>query len=317
MEKILITGSTGFIGKELIKKLRQKNFEIHTLERYVTGRYNLDNGRNLINHYASLADYSAIRSLVKSVQPDYVIHLGALSAVSFSYDHYVEVSETNYLGTINLAEACYREAPSFKQFIFAGTSEEYGMVLKDKSKKILESSELQPNSPYAVAKVAGDLYLRYMHAAYQFPYTVLRPFNTYGRTDNTHFFIERTITQMLNADTVYLGDSEAIRDWLYVDDHVDGYLKALDNKKAIGEEIQLCTGKGYTTKETAEIIAKLTSFEGKIIWNSTPMRPLDAHILIGDNSKAKKLLSWEPKYSLTEGLTKTINYWKETKTHDN
>jgi dTDP-glucose 4,6-dehydratase len=229
----------------------------------------------------------------------------------------VEVSETNYVGTINLAEACYHEVPSFKQFIFAGTSEEYGMALRDKTKKISENSELQPNSPYAVAKVASDMYLKYMHSAYQFPYTILRPFNTYGRTDNTHFFIERTITQMLNADTVHLGDSEAIRDWLYVDDHVDGYLKSLGNKKAIGEEIQLCTGKGYTTKETAELIATLTGFKGKIIWNSTPKRPLDAPILIGDNSKAKRLLSWEPKYTLTEGLAKTINYWKSVKTNSN
>ena len=201
--------------------------------------------------------------------------------------------------------------PHFSQLIHAGTSEEYGLSLKDKSKRLTEESPLVPNSPYAISKVAGDLYLKYMHLAYKFPITILRPFNSFGRTDNTHFFMERTVTQMLTKDEVQLGDPDAIRDWLYVEDHVNGYLKALGNPKALGETIQLCTGKGYTTKETAEIIAKLTGFKGKIRWNSTPPRPLDAKILIGDNSKAKKILGWEPKYSLEEGLNELITYWRK------
>ncbi|MCL5100613.1 MAG: GDP-mannose 4,6-dehydratase [Candidatus Marsarchaeota archaeon] len=311
MEKVLLTGATGFVGKILVKKLVEKGYEVHTLERYVTGRYSLDAPQSVVRHYANLTDYPAVRHVVKEVQPEYCIHTAAVSAVSFSYDHYIEVSEANYLGTVNLAEACYRDVPHFKQFLMAGTSEEYGMSLLTTDKKIVEDYELKPNSPYAVAKVAGDLYLRYMHMAYGFPYTTLRPFNTYGRVDNSHFFIERTITQMLKQDKVYLGDPDTVRDWVYVDDHVQGYLKALGNKKAIGQEIQLCTGKGYTTKETAELIAKLTGFKGEIVWRATPPRPLDAKVLIGDNTKAKDLLNWEPKYNLEEGLKATIDYWEK------
>lgn len=311
MEKILLTGATGFVGKELAVKLLEKKYEIHTLERYVTGRYSFDGNKGVINHYASLTDYPAIKNIVKDIGPDYVIHLAAISPVSFSYDHYIEITETNYLGTINLAEACYRNVPHFKQLIFAGTSEEYGMELKSKSDMLKEESELKPNSPYAISKVAADLYLRYMHDAYGFPMTIMRPFNTYGRKDNTHFFVERTMTQMLKGDKVYLGDKTAVRDWLYVDDHVNAYIKALGNEKVIGEIVQVCTGKGYTTEETAKLIAKLTNFKGEIVWGSTPKRPLDARILIGDNSKAKKLLGWAPKYDLESGLKKTLDYWKD------
>jgi len=139
----------------------------------------------------------------------------------------------------------------------------------------------------------------------------LRPFNTYGRKDNKHFFIERTITQMLSQDRVYLGDSDAVRDWVYVDDHINAYLTALGNKKAIKQVFNICTGKGYSTKEAAELIAKLIGFKGEILWNQTPKRPLDAKVLIGDNSKARKLLGYEPKYSLEEGLKNTIDYWKQ------
>jgi len=237
--------------------------------------------------------------------------LAAISAVSFSYENYIEVSEVNYLGSVNLAEACRQEANNFKQFIFAGTSEEYGLSILSKEEKLTEESPLIPNSPYAVAKVAFDYYLRYMGLAYDFPYTILRPFNTYGRKDNKHFFIERTITQMLSQGKVYLGDPDAIRDWVYVDDHINAYLIALGNEKAIKQAFNISTGKGYSTKETAELIAKLMGFKGEILWNQTPKRPLDAKFLIGDNSKAKKLLGYEPKYSLEEGLKKTINYWKQ------
>jgi len=307
-EKIIVTGVTGFIGPKIVEKLPE-DYEIHVIERYVTGRYTFDGGKRIYTHYANFTDYPAIRQIIKEVQPDYCIHLGALSAVSFSYDHFMEVSETNYNGTINLAEACHREVPHFKQFIFAGTSEEYGMTLNDKNSFLNEESGLSPNSPYAVAKVACDFYLKYMGMAYGFPYTILRPFNTYGRENNKHFFIERTISQMLARGTVRLGDPDSIRDWLYVDDHVDGYIKALGNEKALGQTIQLATGKGYTTKETAELIAKLTGFDGKIEWHSTPPRPLDAKVLIGDSSKARGILGWESKVSLEEGLRRTIKLY--------
>ncbi len=307
-QKILITGTTGFIGDNLIPRLTKK-YEVHTLERYVTGRYTLDK-QDIITHYANLTDYNKVRQIVKEVQAEYVIHLGAISAVSFSYDHNIEVSEVNYLGSINLAEACRELVQGFKQFIFAGTSEEYGMTLQNPRQKLTETSPLQPNSPYAVSKVAVDNYLQYMDMAYQFPYTIMRPFNTYGRLQNNHFLVERVMTQMLQGNKVYLGDPDAIRDWLFVDDHVNGYLKALGNPKAINQTFNLCTGTGYTIRETAEIIAEATNFKGEIIWHTTPPRPLDAKILIGDNSKAKKYLGWKPKWDFKGGIKMMLEIYR-------
>ncbi len=300
-QKILITGSTGFIGTELVKRLARDGHEIHTLERYVTGRYN-NAQEGVIKHYANLSDYNKIREIVRDIQPNAVMHTGAISAVSYSYDNYIEVTDVDYTSSLNLAEACRQEAHNFKQFIFSGTSECYGMTLQDKSKKLTENSQLMPNSPYAVAKVAFDYYLHYMGMAYKFPYTILRPFNTYGRQNNKHFFIERTISQMLEGNEVRLGDPNTIRDWLYVSDHVEGFMKSLNNKKAIDQTINLGTGVGYTTKQTAEIIAKIVGYKGKIVWNTIPSRPLDATILIADNTKAQKLLAWKPKFNLEEGL---------------
>lgn len=303
--RILVTGGSGFIGSHLIPKLVELGNEVWSLERYVTGRYVL--GALTKTVFGDLRDSFTVRKLVREIQPEAVIHLASISPVAYSYDHPQEVFEVNTLGTINLAEACLREVPHFRHFLFAGTSEEYGNQVEF---PIKENAELRPNSPYAVSKVGADKYLQYMRDAYDFPITILRPFNTYGRKDNMHFVVERTITQMLRGKTVRLGDPTPIRDLMYVDDHVNAYLTCLDNEKAKGEVFNFCTGKGVTIKELVELIGKLLNFDGEVIWNAIPARPLDIKKLIGSYEKAKRMLGWEPRYTLEEGLSKTISFWK-------
>lgn len=307
--KVLVTGGSGFIGSHLIPKLLEKGYDVYSLERYVTGRYVLGaHGHLTKTVFGDLRDTSAIRKLIREIQPDAVIHLAAISAVAYSYEHPNEVLETNFLGTVNLAEACLREVPHFKHFLFAGTSEEYGNQEKF---PIKENAELHPNSPYAVSKVAADKYLQYLYDAYEFPITILRNFNTYGRKDNTHFVVERTIVQMLKENVVRLGDPTPVRDFLYVDDHVNSYMTCLGNEKAIGEIFNFSTGYGTSIEQLVNLIKELTDYKGEIVWNTIPKRPLDITKLVGDFSKAKNLLGWKPKYTLKEGLELTIKYWKE------
>lgn len=305
--KVLITGGNGFIGSQLIPKLIEHGYDVYSLERYVTGRYVLGGHRSVKTVFGDLRDHFAVRKLVREVQPDAVVHLGSISAVSYSYDHPIEVMETNFLGTVNLAESCLREVPHFKHFLFAGTSEEYG---NQEKVPIQETVELRPNSPYAVSKVAADKHLQYMRDAYDFPVTILRNFNTYGRRDNTHFVVERTIAQMLGGKTVKLGDPKPVRDFMYFYDHANSYLTCLENEKSIGEIFNFCTGRGVSIAELVESIKELTGFESEVIWNSIPERPLDIAVLVGDHSKAKRILGWEPKFTLEDGLRVTIDFWK-------
>jgi dTDP-glucose 4,6-dehydratase len=307
-KRVLVTGGSGFIGNHLIPKLAEGDYEVFSLERYVTGRYILGGNRMVTTFFGDLRDQFSIRRLIREVQPDAVIHLASLSAVAYSYDHPNEVSETNFLGTVNLAESCLREVPHFKHFLFAGTSEEYG---NQEAFPINESAELRPNSPYAVSKVASDKYLQYLYEAYGFPVTVLRNFNSYGRKDNTHFVVERTITQMLKEKVVRLGDPTPIRDFLYVEDHVNSYLTCLGNEKAMGQVFNFCTGRGTSIAQLVDLIRKFTNFKGEVVWNTVPKRPLDIQKLIGDYSKVEKALGWKPKYSLEAGLKTTVGLWKE------
>ena len=305
--RVLVTGVTGFVGGHLVPRLVERGLDVYSLERYVTGRYVLGQQRDVKTVFGDLRDYFVVKRMIREVRPEIVIHLAAISAVAYSYDHPHEMIETNLLGTVNLAEACLREVPHFKQFLFASTSETYGNGPNPKT----EETPQNPNSPYAVSKVACDKYLVYMHDAHGFPVTILRNFNTYGRKDNPHFVVERTITQMLQGKTVRLGDPTPIRDFEYIDDHVNSYLTCLGNPKAEGAVFNFCTGRGVSIKQLVDLISKLCDYKGEIFWGTIPARPLDIRELVGDYSKAKRLLGWEPKFTLEKGLQLTIDFWKD------
>ena len=304
--KILVTGATGFIGSHLALKLVQQGHEVYALERYVTNRFVLGEEKKLKTIFGDLREQFTVRRIVHEIQPDAVVHLASISAVAYSYDHPHEVMETNFIGTMNLVEACLHELPNLKHFLFASSSETYGNGPIPKT----EETPQNPNSPYAVSKLACEKYLLYMRDTYQLPITILRNFNTYGRKDNTHFVVERTITQMLKGGPVKLGDPTPTRDLEYVDDHVKSYLACLDNPKAKGEIINFCTGRSTSIEQLVDMISELCEYKGKIIWNTIPARPLDIKDLVGDYSKAKRLLKWEPDFTLEKGLELTVNFWK-------
>jgi len=305
--RILVTGGAGFVGSHLVKKLvAQKDHELYSLKRYVTGRDVLGAEHGVKTVFCDLRDQFAVRAAIREVQPEVVMHLAAVSPVSYSFDHPNEVLDTNLTGTVNLAESCLREVPQFKHFLFASTSETYGNGPVPKR----EDSPQAPNSPYSVSKQAAEKYIFYMWGAYKFPMTVLRPFNTYGRRDNTQYLVERILVQMLRGETVKLGDPTPERDLIYVEDHADAYLACLDNPKAIGEAFNFATGDKITVKALAEKLKELTGFRGEILWNTIPRRPLDIQVMYGDASKAKSVLGWQPKVTLEEGLRRTIDFWR-------
>jgi nucleoside-diphosphate-sugar epimerase len=307
--RILVTGATGFVGSRLLERLAEMGgHDLYSMQRYVTGRYVLgaDHGVKVV--FCDLRDQFAVKCAIRDVQPDVVFHLAAISPVSYSYDHPNEVLDTNLTGTVNLAEACLREVPHFRHFLFASTSETFGNGPVPKR----EDTPQAPNSPYSVAKHAAEKYVLYMWDAYKFPVTVLRPFNTYGRRDNTHFLVERMLVQMLQGNTVKLGDPTPERDLLYVDDHVESYLTCFAKPQAsIGQDFNFCTGEKLTVQALADKMRAMTGFRGQILWDTIPKRPLDIQVLYGDSAKAKSVLGWEAKVSLDDGLRRTADFWRK------
>lgn len=305
MKRILLTGSTGFIGSHLAPILLKKGYDLCCLNRYASNRLvhvAQSFGQKIM--LADLTDFDTIQTTVNYFQPEACIHLAAISPVSYSYDHPLDVNNVNYLGTIALAEAC-RKVAGFKQFIFAGTSEAYGIQQKF---PIREDAIYYPNSPYSASKSAAIKYLEYMGDAYGFPYTIAIPFNSYGRVNSKHFVTESLITQMLaHPDVVRFGDPLPVRDFMFRDDHVEAYVTMLGNPDALHNKFNFCTGRGVSIQELVDLLVEYTGFEGTVEPHHYPRRPLDIDTLIGDNEKARIFLDWVPKVSLEEGLQRSVN----------
>jgi len=307
MKRILLTGSTGFIGSQLRPHLIQKGYDVFDLERYVTGRIGKVDPYDENTYFADLRDNFALYKAVTEVKPNIVIHLAALTAVGYSFAHPQETIDINLKGTINLAEIC-TQFPFIEQFLFASSAEVYGLCpekIKNESIK-----PLIPNSPYSISKLAAEHYLNYLHKAYKFPVTIFRPFNSYGRINDKWFVIEKIIFQMLTSNICKLGDPKPIRDFIYVQDQLNAYLAALENKKAIGETFNICSGRGVSIEELAIIIKELSGFNGKITWETMPKRPLDIDDLVGSNKKIRNILGVPKPISLEDGLQLTIDLWR-------
>lgn len=176
-----------------------------------------------------------------------------------------------------------------------------------------ESTQQNPNAPYAVAKVGCELYLKYAERAYNFPFTAFRQTNTYGRRDNDFFVVEQIITQMLkNPNEINLGYGEPYRNFLWIDDLIDLYETVLEQPDNACGEI-FCTGpnNALSIVELVDKIAKKIGWTGKINWNTKPQRPGEIYVLNSTHAKAERILGWKPKMDLDTGLEKTISLWKE------
>ena len=192
----------------------------------------------------------------------------------------------------------------------------YGIQANEPMKETLP---LHPSSPYAVSKAAGDLYLRMMFNSFELNGTILRPTNSYGRKFDTSFMIEYLVTQMLKGKKIYIGSPDSVRDYMYVDDHVNAYMLAMKNPKANGQVYNVGTTIGVSNKELAMMIAKKIGFDMKNIvigFLSAWLSVSSARFPISRPScwiqrRLRRNWSWTPTVTLSEGLDKVISYFQE------
>jgi GDP-mannose 4,6-dehydratase len=316
--KALITGMLGFIGSHLAEKLVDDGYEVYGVVRRVANR-NLEVIKKVLKDVTlvsgDITDFLSIRNALKTVNPDVVFHLAALTPVRDSFERPFEYQQANLLGTMNVAHAMLElPDPQTRKLVAASTAEVYGLQEK---KPLKETLALKPTSPYAVSKAAADLYLQMMFHTYDLNGTIMRPANTYGRKFDTSFIVEYLVTQMLKGEKVYIGAPDSIRDYMYVDDHVNAYTLASKNDKAKGQVYNVGTGVGISNKELAEMIAQKIGFDKKRITFGSyppgyPYRPpiSDQPSIVLNSAKIKKELNWAPKVSLSEGIDKAISYFK-------
>lgn len=301
MEKILITGLSGFIGGYLRNRLQSK-YQIFDLG-------------------CDLLDKEGIDQRLKEVDPDFIIHLAARTEVEKSFYEQTSFSSVNYVGTVNMVESA-RYLKNLKLFVFSSTMETYGWQpesdsIRDGDNGVIpvfnEETTQHPNAPYAVAKVGCELYLEYAKRAYGFPFCAFRQTNTYGRVDNDFFVVEQIITQMLkNPNEINLGYKEPYRNFLWIEDLINLYETVITNHTpAVGEIF--CTGpnNAVSIEHLVNMIAKKIGWRGQVNWNTKPKRHGEIYVLNSTPAKAERLLGWVPKIDLDSGLDRTIKIWRD------
>ena len=317
--KVLITGILGFIGSHIAERFANEGHEVYGVVRHVANR-NLEVIKKILEDVTlvtgDITDFASIRNAFKTVNPDVIVHLAALSPVRDSFERPFEYEQANLRGTMNVAHAVLDlPDPETRRLIAASTAEVYGVQGKEPLK---ESLALKPSSPYAVSKAAADLYLQMMFHDYPLNGTILRPANSYGRKFDTGFIIEYLVTQMLKGSKVYVGAPDSIRDYMYVDDHVQAYMLAANSDKARGQIYNVGTGVGTSNRQVAEMIAQKIGYDKKgIVLGSYPLgypyRPpiSDQPFIILDSTKIRKELGWSPKVSLNEGIANVVSYFRK------
>jgi dTDP-glucose 4,6-dehydratase len=253
-----------------------------------------------------LRDGQAIEDAVAGCQ--YVFHLGALISIPYSYLHSYEVAETNFMGTLNVLSACRRF--NVTRVIHTSTSEVYGTA---KYAPIDEAHPLQGQSPYSASKIGADKIAESFHHAFGLPVVIVRPFNTFGPRQSARAVIPSIITQALAKDFIKVGNLETTRDFTYVSDTVDGFLRAAQVKDIEGKTFNLGTGFEIRIGDIVDKIISIVQSQARVKVDATRLRPKDSEVfrLISDNGLARKTLGWNPETGLDCGLERTINWIRD------
>ncbi len=316
MNKVLVTGADGFIGSHLVESLIVRGFNVKAFVYYNSFNSNgwLDKSdinikKNVEIFSGDIRDPYGVRTAVKGC--DYVIHLAALIGIPFSYHSPESYIDTNVKGTLNVLQAC-RDL-EIDKLIHTSTSEVYGTAQRV---PISEDHPLQGQSPYSASKIAADQLAISFYNSFNTPVGIVRPFNTYGPRQSHRAVIPTTISQLCSGKKdIKLGSLTPTRDFSYVQDTVDGFIAAVSSDKIFGETINLGSSFEISIFDTVKIIAKIMKVKVDIHEDPLRIRPPKSEVerLYSDNNKAKRLLSWEPKYGneegFKEGLTKTIDFF--------
>lgn len=307
-KRALVTGAGGFIGSQLTESLVRDGAQVRAFVRY-NSRGDAGLLRQLPKDVADeleivagdLRDTAAVDAAVAGV--DVVFHLGAIISIPYSYKHPMETAETNFMGTLNVLLAC--RAHEVGRLVHTSTSEVYGTA---QFTPMDEAHPLQGQSPYSASKIGADKLVESFYRSYNLPAVTVRPFNTYGPRQSARAVIPTIITQALTSDCIRLGNLEARRDFTYVRDTVNGFLRAAAAPAVLGQEINLGTGADISVGELAAEIIRQVGRPVEIASESQRMRPEKSEVqrLLSDNSLAREALGWQPTYSLEDGLRETI-----------
>lgn len=314
MKKILVTGSDGFIGSHLTEELVKAGYQVKAFVYY--NSFNTwgwldtlpsDVMKNVEIFQGDVRDPNGVKEAMKGTAA--VFHLAALIAIPFSYHSPDTYVDTNIKGTLNILQAAREQ--DLERVLVTSTSEVYGTA---QYVPMDEKHPFQGQSPYSATKIGADRLAESFYRSFQLPVSIVRPFNNFGPRQSARAVIPTIITQLLaGKEKIHLGSLTPTRDFNYVKDTVNGFIKIYESEKTIGEEINIATQHEISIGELAEELIRQINPNAKIVCDEERLRPEKSEVnrLLGSNKKIKELTDWKPVYSFEEGLSETISFFKD------
>ncbi len=308
--RVLITGATGFIGSHLAERLVAEGAGVTLFVEPGASQANVASILDKVCvHEVDLRDGRMVRRLVQECRPSKVYHLAAVGVTDPGMDPTL-AAQVNVMGTLNLLEALTETGCDC--FVNTGTCYEYGHNYPP----MREDQMVDPINAYATSKSAAWLFCNMYRRTRGYPIVTVRPFTVYGPRQSPRALIPQTIISALRgaeglAKDFEMTGGEQTRDFTYVDDVVEGYVRASLSEKAIGQTINLGTGEERPIKDVVLKVLELMGNPVRPLIGALPYRPREIWRLYSDSSKARELLGWQPQVGLEDGLRKTIEWYSE------
>ena len=305
---VLVSGGAGFIGSTLVRELIKENANVVVLDNFSSGDIeNLEEVKDKIQVINGDIRDKDLLKILKKNNIEYVFNLAAFPFIPESYDKPEEFFDVDARGVLNIMLAS-KEA-NVKRIMQYSTSEVYGTA---KYVPMDENHPTLPCSTYAVSKLAADRLCFTLHHEHNVPVIILRQFNVYGPRITQPYVISEIIKQLSRGNKIKLGNINARRDLTYVTDAARGAIELMKCDAAVGDVVNMGSGKDWSIKELAEMVGSLMGYKSvEIEVIQKRLRPLDVERLQADYSKMNKLTGWKPTIDLKEGLKKTIDWFKE------
>ena len=300
----LVTGASGFVGANLVRKLVKDGQNVHIFTRNKKLNFRLsDISSKITVHEVDLRNPKLFK-IIDRIKPTYIFHLAVYGSLP-DEKNINQLIDANLLGTINLINALKQN--KFKLMINTGSSSEYG-IREDAMK---ESDLLVPINDYGVIKAAVTMFVSKEAVRNNLPIITFRLFSPYGSYEHATRLIPSVILNALKNKPIQVGSKKIVRDFTFIDDIINVYLRACDLEFNPGEVFNIATGRQHSVFEVVDIIINKTDSKSKVKWGTKlkQERQIEPSRWEADIRKSKKILNWKPKYSLEKGLDKTIDWF--------
>lgn len=305
-DRFLITGATGFIGACLIRELVSQKKHVSVIVRDKRLNWRLDDIASKLDIYECDLLSKSLDTVVARIIPTYIFHLASYGSLP-SENIITQMIDVNIRGTINLINATKKHR--FKLFINTGSSSEYGI----KNRKMKESDIIAPVNDYGVTKAAATLFCQKEAIRNNLPIITFRLFSPYGYFEDKSRLIPSVIVSALENQSIELSSPNNVRDFIFIEDVVDAYIKATESKSNPGEIFNIGTGKQHQISNVVNLVLQITNSNSKIVWGKAKKqtRQVEPKKWEADISKTEKILKWRPKNELHAGIEKTIKWFRK------